>query len=95
MFNILLLLLSGIVVGYVFRNAGCLKNIDKSVSGTVLVMLFVFGVSIGTNSELINNLGRYGMHAAILALFGTAGSLLASYFAYRLIFKKNKKGGKR
>lgn len=41
MFNILILLLLGIASGYVFRNSGFLKNIDKSVSATVLFMLFV------------------------------------------------------
>lgn len=95
MFNVLILLLLGIASGYIFRNVGVLKNIDKSVSATVLLMLFVFGVSIGTNDELINNLGRYGVHAAILASFGTAGSLLASYFACKVLFGKKKKGGKR
>lgn len=44
MFNILILLLLGIASGYVFRNSGFLKNIDKSVSATVLFMLFVFGI---------------------------------------------------
>lgn len=95
MFNILILLLLGIASGYVFRNGGFLKNIDKSVSATVLFMLFVFGISIGNNSELMNNLGRYGIHAAILASFGTAGSLLASYFAYKLLFGKKRKGGEK
>ena len=65
MFNILILLLLGIASGYVFRNSGFLKNIDKSVSAT------------------------------ILASFGTAGSLLASYFAYKLLFGKKRKGGEK
>lgn len=59
-------------------------------------MLFVFGVSIGANHELMDNLGRYGTHAVILALFGVAGSLLSSYLACRIMYKKNrKKGGDR
>lgn len=95
MFNVLALLLLGIASGYDFRNAGLLKNIDKGVSATVMLMLFVFGVTIGTNGELTRNLGRYGVHALILALFGTAGSLLASYFANKLTSRNSKKGGRR
>ncbi len=93
MFNILTLLLLGIAAGYALRNAAFLKNIDKSVSATVLLMLFVFGLSIGTNHELTSNIGSYGTQAAILATFGTAGSLLASCIACKLIFRKKKKGG--
>lgn len=95
MFNVLILLFVGIGLGYALRRAAIVKKVEKSVSGTVLVMLFVFGVSIGANSELVSNLGKYGVQAVVLAVAGVAGSLLASYMAYRLAFRKKKKGGGR
>ena len=95
MFNVLILMLLGIASGYAFRNVGLLKNIDKGVSATVLLMLFVFGVTIGADDELTGNLGHYGIHAAILALFGTVGSLLAAYLAYRLTVRNKRKGGRK
>ena len=52
------------------------------------VLLFVFGVSIGANRELIANLGRFGWQAVVLACLGLAGSLLAGYVAGRLLEKK-------
>ena len=75
-------------MGYAFRHISALHKVEKTISLTVFFMLFVFGLSIGSNDELMNNLGKYGYQAFILAVFGVAGSLLASYLAYRFVFKK-------
>lgn len=55
-------------------------------------MLFVFGVSIGSNKELVSNVGNIGLQAFILAFCGVAGSVLAASMAFSLFFKK--KGGR-
>lgn len=93
MFKVLILLAFGIALGYILRRASLVKKTEKSVSATVLLMLFVFGITIGGNSSLVNNLGKYGAQAAILAVAGVAGSVIASYLAYRMIMKKKKGGG--
>ncbi len=88
MFKILFLLFAGIGVGYTFRRVSFLHKVETTISLTVFFMLFVFGLSIGSNDKLMDNLGKYGYQAFILALFGVVGSLLASYLAYRFVFKK-------
>ncbi len=88
MFKILFLLIIGICVGYLFRKVEILQKVEKTISLTIFFMLFVFGVSIGSNDELVGNLGKYGFQAMVLAVFGVVGSLLASFFAYRILFKK-------
>lgn len=88
MFKVLGVLLCGFAAGYLLRNVSILEKLEKTISGTVLVMLFVFGLSIGMNQELVQNLGRFGGQAAVLAVFGVVGSLLASLFAYRVFFVK-------
>lgn len=93
MFKVLILLASGIVLGYVLRRTSLVKKAEKSISATVLLMLFVFGITIGGNSGLVNNLGKYGAQAAILAVAGVAGSVITSYIAYRMITKKRKGSG--
>ena len=55
------------------------------------LLLFVLGISIGSNSLIINNLGRFGWQAAILATLSILGSMLASFLVFHLFFKK---GGK-
>jgi hypothetical protein len=61
---------------------------EKVITSTVL---FVLGISIGSNSLIINNLGRFGWQAAILATLSILGSMLASFLVFHLFFKK---GGK-
>lgn len=94
MYNVLILLLAGIALGYALRRSGIASKTEKSTAGTVLLMLFVFGVTIGSNGELVSDLGKYGAQAAILAVAGVAGSLIMSCIAYRMMSRKKKGGGK-
>ena len=55
MFTVLFLLFIGIGIGYVFRRVTFLYQVEKNVSYTVLLMLFVFGSSHGSNDELVSN----------------------------------------
>jgi hypothetical protein len=75
----------------VLRNLQFLQKIEKSTSLTIFLLLFVLGISIGSNSLIINNLGRFGWQAAILATLSILGSMLASFLVFHLFFKK---GGK-
>lgn len=88
MFKVLILLFIGIGVGYMLRHMPMLHKVEKTTSLTIFFMLFVFGLTIGSNDELVSSLGRFGYQAFVLAVAGICGSLLASYLAYRFIFKK-------
>lgn len=92
MLRIVFLLLVGMGTGYLCRNWKAVRKAEKAPQFIVPLLLFVFGVSIGANGELIANLGRYGWQAAVIACFGIAGSLLAGYVAGRLLYGK---GGRR
>ena len=79
---------TGIVLGYIFRNAGFLKNTEKSISLTIILLLFIMGLSIGSNDKIINNLGAFGWQAAIIACSATCGSRLAAWMVLTLFFKR-------
>ncbi len=85
MFTIISIMFVGIGIGYVLRNLQFLQSL------TIFLLLFVLGISIGSNSLIINNLGRFGWQAAILATLSILGSMLASFLVFHLFFKK---GGK-
>ena len=51
-------------------------------------MLFIFGITIGADKNIINNIGNFGLQAVLLAVCGVLGSLFASYLAYRILSKK-------
>lgn len=88
MFQIVGVMLAGVGVGYVFRHVGWLQKTGKTISGTIFLLLFLLGLSIGTNPSVFANLSALGFQAFLLAVAGTFGSVLAAWFVYRFIFGK-------
>ena len=81
----------GIGIGYASRNWSILQKTEKTISLTIFLLLFILGVSIGSNSLIVNNLGKFGWQAIILSTSGVLGSLIAARLVLQLFFKK---GGK-
>ena len=81
MFTIISIMFIGIGIGYLMRNVQMLQKVEKSASLTILLLLFVLGVSIGSNRLIVDNLGRFGWQAAVLASLSITGSMLASLMA--------------
>ena len=77
--------------GSIVTALGILQKTEKTISLTIFLLLFILGVSIGSNSLIVNNLGKFGWQAIILAVSGVLGSLLAARLVLQLFFKK---GGK-
>lgn len=88
MFSILIFMLAGIALGYSFRRITWFHKTEKSISITILLLLFCFGLKLGTNRELIHNFSSFGFQALLLAVAGLAGSLIMSWITYRLFFRK-------
>ena len=81
----------GIGIGHALRNWSILQKTEKTISLTIFLLLFILGVSIGSNSLIVNNLGKFGWQAIILSTSGVLGSLIAARLVLQLFFKK---GGK-
>ena len=79
----------GIALGYLFRKKTILQKTSKTTGYTICLLLFLLGISVGSNSEIINNLPSLGGQAFILAFAGTLGSVLAAWAINKLIFKKD------
>lgn len=88
MFTVISVIVAGVVAGYLFKRVAFLQKVEKSISWTVLLLLFVMGVSIGSNPLIVDNLWNFGGQAALFALLTIVGSLLASLMVFRLFFKK-------
>ena len=90
MLTLLLILAISTAAGYLLRNVEFLqKNISRTTTATVVIMLFIFGVSIGSNESIMSNLHRAGIKAAVISIFAVAGSALAT----TAFFYFQKKGG--
>ena len=74
---ILLFLIVGFFIGFIFYQNSKLKIIaGYIVHFGLLFLIFVMGAQIGADDEVINNLGKTGIQALILALGTIVGSLL-------------------
>lgn len=65
-----------------------LKNLSKIQYACLLLLLFIMGVNIGINKEIINTFGKLGIQALVLALFSVIFSIVAVklvslYFNYK------------
>ena len=85
MFSIISTMFLGIGIGYVLRNWSILQKTEKTISLTIFLLLFILGVSIGSNSLIVNNLG---WQAIVLAVSGVLGSLIAARLVLQLFFRK-------
>lgn len=81
-------MLLGVLVGYVFRKSSMTHHSERTISLTIITMLFILGLSVGANKAIIDNIYSYGSQAAVIALLGMCGSVLVSWLVYNMFFEK-------
>ncbi len=90
MVEILIIMFSGIVLGFIFRKKRSLITAaDKLAGWSIYLLLFLLGLSIGNNELIINNFGQIGFNSIMLTFSGISGSVILSFFAYKFLFKKD------
>lgn len=87
MFVVIGIMFAGIAVGYVLRQVEWLQQIGKPISYTILLLLFLLGITVGANESIVNNLATLGGQALLLASAGTFGSIVAAAGVYHFLFK--------
>lgn len=92
MFTVIGIMFGGIALGYLLRHVAFLQKIGKPISYTILLLLFLLGISVGANEAIINNLTRLGGQAFLIALAGTVGSILAAWGVYHFFFQEKEDG---
>ena len=99
MFTVIGIMFCGIAVGYFFRKVELLQKIGKLISYTILLLLFLLGISVGANDAIVDNLTTLGGQAFLIALAGTSlliasagtlGSVLAAWGVYHFFFKERR-----
>lgn len=91
MFTVIGIMFGGIAVGYVLRKVEFLQKVGTPISYTIYLLLFLLGISVGRNEEIVNNLSTLGVQALLLASAGTLGSVLAAWAVYHYFFKKGER----
>ena len=88
MLHIIGIMLLGVLLGYRFRHREITQKTEKSISMTIVALLFIMGLSIGSNQGVMANLYDYSTQALVLALFGLGGSILFSGVVYKIFFRE-------
>ena len=92
MFLIIAIMVGGMLTGYVFRyRYKFVKMMDTLVLGLIFLLLFLLGISVGSNKLIINNIDKIGLNALWLTLGAVSGTLITSYITYIMFFKKHEK----
>lgn len=91
MFTIIGLMLTGMLLGYLLRKRD-LKKIHQIITLLIWLLLFILGIEVGSNEQIIKGLHTIGLEAVILTLGGTLGSVIAAWALWKALY--NRKGGR-
>ena len=82
-------MIAGMTVGYLLRERHKLaKHVDKIVSWSIFLLLFLLGISVGTNETILTNINSIFISVIVLTIGAVMGSVIIAYFTYKLFFKK-------
>lgn len=84
------LMISGIILGYILRERN-MKFVQKGITCAIFALLFLLGLSVGTNNEIMDNLDTIGLDALLITFGAVAGSVLCAWFVYKFFFEKKEK----
>ena len=88
MLFLILTLISGIVLGRIFRTKSLILKSNKLITPIVLLLLFFMGISIGNNKEIMANFPALGFQALIITFGALAGTIISAFLLEKLIMKK-------
>lgn len=93
MFKVLFITFSGIGLGYLFRKAAWTAVLEKSISYTIWLLLLFFGLQVGANELVVNNLDTLGLQAFAIAVAGSLGSCVFAWALGKWVFSKGVMNG--
>ncbi|MEF9931986.1 MAG: LysO family transporter [Bacteroidales bacterium] len=95
MFTVIGIMFIGLGLGLLLKRIQWLRHVSKTISYTIYLLLFLLGISVGANKEIVNNLGTLGWQAFILAFAGAIGSALAALIVYKCFFESKEVNNER
>ena len=90
MLKVVAIMLSGMAVGFLLRKRR-LKIVPHAVTVLIWLLLFLLGIEVGSNPQVINGISSLGLEALWLSVAGMAGTLLFSWALWRWV--SHRKGG--
>ena len=85
----MIVMLSGVLIGYILRNIRAIPALVSKINIYIIfLLLFVMGLSVGSNPQVIQGLGTLGLLGIAISVVSIAGSVFLSWIVYRHLFKK-------
>ena len=84
MFTVIGIMFLGIGLGYILRRQS-LSWINKAITGLIWLLLFLLGIEVGHNEQIIRSLPTLGMEAFVIALVCVSGSCLAAWGLWKYV----------
>jgi uncharacterized membrane protein YbjE (DUF340 family) len=86
MFIVIAMMFSGIAFGYLMRRHR-FTHIGKIIISFIWILLFVLGVEVGGNPNVMNSLHTLGIEAIFIASLSILGSAVAAMLLWNIVKK--------
>lgn len=90
MFTVIGLMLGGMCIGFLLRKRQ-LAGIHRIITILIWILLFLLGVEVGGNRQIIEGLATLGLEALVITLATVLGSCLAAWVLWKELYRR--KGG--
>ena len=88
MLNVIIVMTIGIILGaFLHKNKKLFVQLDRFITYAIWLLLFLLGLSIGTNGIIVKNICNLGFQAIIVTFFTISFSVLVSCFLFVTLFK--------
>jgi uncharacterized membrane protein YbjE (DUF340 family) len=77
-------MIMGIILGYSFKNY-TISFINQLINVLIWTLLFILGLEVGSNSDIIKNLKFVGIDAFVILVGAILGSVLMAWILWKSI----------
>lgn len=89
MFKVLAAMLAAVGAGYLLRNWKYVKYGGIFVKYVIWLLLFLLGLSVGSDSAIVGSLHTAGLQALVMAVAGMLGAMVAAWVVYKVFYRKD------
>ena len=91
MFTVIGFMLGGMAIGFLLRRQN-FSWINKVITSLIWILLFLLGIEVGGNKQIMEGLATLGVEAFAITLACVLGSCVFAWGLWYILYKK--KGGK-
>jgi len=84
MFRVISFMIMGVILGYSFKNY-TISFINQLINVLIWTLLFILGLEVGSNSDIIKNLKFVGIDAFVISVGAILGSVLMAWILWKSI----------